>query len=101
LAIQPLLDTAQHRLINSDAQGFRYSCLSADPSADRHRRILPNYRELRFPLVRPEHPTGRELVLHLAYTAFGHLNAVLIRWQIPQTLVRWKKAIRARRARNK
>lgn len=101
LAIEPLLHSAKHRMINSDAQGFRYSCLSADPGADRHRRILPNYRELRFPLVRPERPTWRALALHLAYTAFGHVNAVLIRWQIPQTLVRWKKAMRARRARNK
>lgn len=54
LAVEPLLDHHEHRVVDIYELGFRYSCLSNDRRQDRHRKIIPSYRDIRFPVVQAE-----------------------------------------------
>lgn len=52
LAIQPVLAQYRHQVVDIHELGFRYSCLPNEAlRRDRHRKIIPNYREIRFPVV--------------------------------------------------
>lgn len=51
LAIRPLLDQYPHDFVDIYDFGFRYSCLPNDAQQDQHRKIIPSYRDIRFPVV--------------------------------------------------
>lgn len=51
LAIQPLLECHPHERVDIYEFGFRYSCLPNDAQLDQHRKLIPSYREIRFPVV--------------------------------------------------
>lgn len=51
LAIQPILLGCPHRMVDIHDFGFRYTCFSNDLGRDRHRQVIPSYREIRFPVV--------------------------------------------------
>jgi len=54
LAIQPILDQHAHQVVDIHTLGFRYSCLHSDGRQDLHRKIIPSYRDIRFPVVETE-----------------------------------------------
>jgi len=51
LAIQPILDQFPHERVDIHDLGFRYTCMANDPLQDQHRKIIPSYRSIRFPVV--------------------------------------------------
>jgi hypothetical protein len=46
-----MLDRCSHERVDIYDLGFRYSCLPNDTQLDQHRKIIPSYREIRFPVV--------------------------------------------------
>lgn len=51
LAIQPLLHKYPHEVVDIHELGFRYSCFKNDLGRDRHRKVIPSYRDIRFPVI--------------------------------------------------
>jgi len=65
LAIERLLDRHEHRVVDIHELGFRYSCLTNDRRQDRHRKIIPSYRDIRFPVVLAQ--SHDPLMVHVWY----------------------------------
>lgn len=52
LAIKPILDMHSHEIVDIYNLGFRYTCIPNDVGGSQHRKMIPSYRDIRFPIVK-------------------------------------------------
>lgn len=97
LAISPILDLYPHDRVDIYDFGFRYSCLLNDERADRHREIIPSYREIRFPVIRcAADDSFKVIFLYGIATLFAYLHEITKVGGYRKRFVKLKKERRAR-----
>lgn len=98
LAIQPVLAQHRHQLVDIHELGFRYSCLPNDARRDQHRKIIPSYRDIRFPIVDLAPGAGlQQLFYHWLGTFVAYLHEASKVGGIRSRFVELKKQRKAAR----
>jgi mannosyltransferase OCH1-like enzyme len=98
LAIQPILQDHSHRFVDVFELGFRYSCFANDDNKDFHRKVIPSYREVRFPVI--EREPAAPIMLRARYglaILIAYLHELSKVGGIRSRLTRMKKEMRRRR----